>query len=187
MQPKEGTKEHPAPLDGFARAKPDEPIFTLQGGDPTAGPLVRLWANLARVRAGVLSYDALEEFLWGAANQASNAKELEERKQQGLLIRARSAEEISWQMDEYRKGTGEEPEENAGSEPVEQRLIDLYDYRRRCVARLNNSIAELCEMEDELTKREFLKNGNNLYIEGQLHTALQALKRFAERLEVKRA
>jgi hypothetical protein len=41
-----------APLDAYATAKPDEPTFTLQGGDPLAGPLVRTWAFLARRRAG---------------------------------------------------------------------------------------------------------------------------------------
>ena len=45
------TKDEPGPLDGLLTAKPGEPIFTLQGGDPLAAPLVREWARQARERA----------------------------------------------------------------------------------------------------------------------------------------
>lgn len=41
-----GTKSTPGEFDAYAKALPDEPMFTLLGRDPHAGLLVRLWALL---------------------------------------------------------------------------------------------------------------------------------------------
>jgi hypothetical protein len=38
-----GTKENPGNYDCYAKAAPDEPIFTLRGKDPIAPYLVRIW------------------------------------------------------------------------------------------------------------------------------------------------
>lgn len=44
-----GTKNNPGPFDCYAKAHPDEPIFTLRAKDPLAPALVRLWAHVRRV------------------------------------------------------------------------------------------------------------------------------------------
>lgn len=44
-----GTKNNPGPYDCYARAEPDEPLFTLLGRDPSAAHLVAAWTA---IRAG---------------------------------------------------------------------------------------------------------------------------------------
>lgn len=39
-----GTKSEPSRHDGYAKAEPDEPVFTLLARDPMAPQLIRLWA-----------------------------------------------------------------------------------------------------------------------------------------------
>ena len=41
-----GSKNCPGSFDCYAAADPDEPMFVLLGRDPSAGALVRLWADL---------------------------------------------------------------------------------------------------------------------------------------------
>ncbi len=42
-----GTKANPGRYDCYAKAEPDEPIFTLRANDPNAAALVWLWATMA--------------------------------------------------------------------------------------------------------------------------------------------
>lgn len=60
-----GTKNNPGAWDCYANAEPDEPMFVLLGRDPTAGALVRLWAEarlrLARAGRGGADAAKLEE------------------------------------------------------------------------------------------------------------------------------
>lgn len=41
-----GTKNNPGEFDAYAKAEPDEPLFTLIGRDPMAFHLVRIWTAL---------------------------------------------------------------------------------------------------------------------------------------------
>ena len=41
-----GTKNSPGEYDCYAKAEPDEPMFTLLGRDPSAGVLVWTWAAI---------------------------------------------------------------------------------------------------------------------------------------------
>jgi hypothetical protein len=41
-----GTKTNPGQFDCYAKAHPDEPVFTLLGRDPSAAQLVHEWAAL---------------------------------------------------------------------------------------------------------------------------------------------
>ncbi|WOF43804.1 hypothetical protein KNJ79_02235 [Sphingopyxis indica] len=77
------TRERAGAYDGLENAKPGEPIFTLQGGDPFAPPTILHWAGLARA-AGLQSADKAE-----AAR---------------LLRKAASAEEAAWAFVDYQKG-----------------------------------------------------------------------------------
>ncbi len=45
-----GTKNRPGEFDGYQKAEPDEPMFTLLARDPLAPILVRLWADLTVAR-----------------------------------------------------------------------------------------------------------------------------------------
>lgn len=97
------TKEEPGPFDGMENAKPGEPVFTLQGGDPLAAPLVQIWADFARVRAGIISADACGASYAKLAGIAAR-EQAGQHKREELLIRATEAEAIGWEMDAYRKG-----------------------------------------------------------------------------------
>jgi hypothetical protein len=80
-------------LDAYPTAKPDEPTFTLQGGDPFAPPCVLEWAKKARLFALTLDED--------------------DPRRADLLLRATSAEEVAWEMLAYQRG--EEADSNVGA------------------------------------------------------------------------
>ena len=73
--------------DAAASAKDDEPIFTLQGGDPLAPGLVLLWAHHARKLARRLPF-------------------LTDKARERLLKKATSAEEVAWAMRDYLRNGG---------------------------------------------------------------------------------
>ena len=45
-----GTKNNPGKYDCYAKADPDEPVFTLRGKDVSAPYLVRMWAAVRQGR-----------------------------------------------------------------------------------------------------------------------------------------
>jgi hypothetical protein len=149
-----------APLDAYATAKPDEPTFTLQGGDPLAASIVRIWAYCARIRAGLLSLSKItgDEVLGKAliaAQQYSVAHDDQEVR--NLKIRATAAEEVSWTMDAYLRGDGgtQLPTEAQDTHLTELERIDLHDLKVRVAQRLSNFRCELIEMRDGLIKAGF--------------------------------
>lgn len=163
----EATKSNPAPLDGFESAKPNEPIFTLQGGDPLAAPLVVLWAQLARVRADITQGDADWIYpLFLAANRESvshDPKEIE-----NLLVRASAAEQVAWSMDEYRKGVSQETSSDQSLDELDR--LDIYDLRRRYASLISNFFSEMSEYRERLVALEFIEVGGQLWnaIEGEI-------------------
>lgn len=139
------------PLDAYPTAKPGESTFTLQGGDPLAAPLVRLWAQLARIQAGVKYSFVVNEDVLSIAQRATPETDAEKEE---LLLRATSAEELSWDMDNYRAGRREEPETASENLPVPER-IDLFDLRTFAASRVSNAIAELKEIAERLKAAGF--------------------------------
>jgi hypothetical protein len=97
------TREEPGPFDGMENAKPGEPVFTLQGGDPLAAALVQLWADAARVRAGIITADSLAIGFAKLAGVAAR-EPVGQHKRDEMKIRATEAEAIGWEMSAYRKG-----------------------------------------------------------------------------------
>lgn len=155
-------EEAVAPLDAYATAKPDEPTFTLQGGDPLGAPLVRLWSILARLRAGVFQPASLKMWLDGVVEVANNHRTGEdERERDSLLVRATAAEEVSWTMDDYAQGRHAEALVLEVLTEVEQKpleeiaRLDLHDLRIKVAQRLSNFSSELVEMTDKLGDRDF--------------------------------
>jgi hypothetical protein len=147
------TKEEPGPFDGMERAKPGEPVFTLQGGDPLGAPLVMLWAALARCRAtGASPIEAV-----GATVQAVTREPREDR-QAALLLRAREAEGVAWQMDDYRKGhVDEKPTPVArpsyagnATDPAELEAKARFDAHQNAARRFDNAVAEINEAAEAL-------------------------------------
>ena len=75
-----GTKNNPGPIDCYAAAAPDEPIFVLRATDPLAARIVQKWDNLYRER----------KMLEGQWNDTTEKKYLE-------------AHNCAAEMTEYRK------------------------------------------------------------------------------------
>lgn len=179
----EATKSTPAPLDAFETAKPDEPIYTVQGGDPLGAPLLRLWALFARIRAGVIpeqnSAHIYEEILKAAQNNRPEKK----KERDGLLVRATKTEEVSWQMDDYRKGLSvEELKELEHADEFDR--LDLYDLRRRCASFMSGFWSELNEFRLELIRREYL--AENDYIDHQIRRLIEDIKYIHSTIEIRR-
>lgn len=149
------TEEIIAPLDAYATAKPDEPTFTLQGGDPLAPHLVRLWAWFARARAGVMDAESFGQILLDTRDPIIDRNLAhDEREKNSLLVRATAAEEVSWAMDAYLKGyRGEDkPSQAADTHLDELQRIDQHDLKVRVSQRLSNFRSEIGEMREALDK-----------------------------------
>lgn len=151
----ENTKQTPGPFDGFESAKPNEPIFTLQGGDPLGAPLVQLWADLARVRAGssALSGDAIMARLQRAVAVALGDKVLDPKKADALLLRASEAEKVVWSMDDYRTGREELPDErasynDAAPDEAAKAAKSEHSLRLHHESRLQNAIGEMANASE---------------------------------------
>lgn len=173
----EATKENPAPLDAYETAKPDEPIFTLQGGDPLAAPLVRLWAYLARVRAGLrgdVSWIDAPIYIAKITNVEHDPEQVK-----NLLIRASQAEQVSWHMDGYRRG-----EINLAQEMRMDELdrLDVYDIRRRASSSIHNFISQFEEYREKLQGYGFLSEELNNVID----EAFTVLKSVDHEIEIRR-
>ena len=157
----EATKENPAPLDAYETAKPDEPIFTLQGGDPLAAPLVRIWAYLARVRAGLSGDVTMIDAPIYIAKITNVEHDPEECKK--LLVRASAAEQVSWYMDGYRRGEINEINELQRMDELDR--LDVYDIRRRTASLISNFFSALDEYRTKLKEYKFLSEDTDRVID----------------------
>lgn len=99
------TKDQVGDYDAVETAKPGEPIFTLQGGDPIGPATVLFWADEARKLA---------------------RRSEDEKVADKLLRKAYAAEQVAWAMQDYQRGGSEDeaaPRESisGGAIPEEQR------------------------------------------------------------------
>lgn len=123
-----GSKLEPAPLDGYLRAEPNEPVFPLQGGDPFAHDAVRGYIAARREAAIALP---------------------EGKKRDDELKRCTAAEEVLWSMENYYKGRAVD-EVSEQKEAGVDRVLDLHDYRIHCARRVANAFSELNDMMSQL-------------------------------------
>lgn len=174
--------EIPAPLDAYETAKTGEPTFTLQGGDPLAAHLVRLWAILARLQAGagISTNDNLLDRAKAAA--LANASE-SNRESKALLVRATQAEQVSWTMDEYQKGIVSEVKAPDKLHNEFERL-DVYDIRRRMASVISEFFSNLEGHRQELLRHEFIIEGNEL--DNAISGSILALRSIKEQIEIRR-
>jgi hypothetical protein len=175
----EASKNIPSPLDGYESAKPDEPVFTLQGGDPLAAPLVRIWAYLARVRTGLKGDASMIEAPIFAA--MSTSVEHDEKECRNLLIRATEAEQVSWHMDGYRRGEIVTVHET-GDRVAELERLELSDARRKCASLLSNAFSELNDYRIEFSERGFATEElNDIFL-----ATIQALRNLHSQVKLER-
>lgn len=126
------TRERPGLYDGLESAKPGEPLFTVQGGDPFGPATVLHWANLART-AGMV-----------ATNQEAATK---------LIKKAGAAEEVAWAMQAYQRG--DQPVEEVRATYIDQAGVGPEDsvVAARAADKLYNSIAEIAEVVETLAAK----------------------------------
>jgi hypothetical protein len=152
------TEEVVAPLDAYATAKPDEPVWTAQGGDPLAPPLLRLWALMARVRAGEPFAGSLVQWAEGVKEVAEHHSVADdEREAANLLVRATATEEISWAMDEYARGhhSVDQPTEAQDTHLSELQRIDLHELKIKVAQKLSAYHSEMSELRTALKAAGF--------------------------------
>lgn len=121
------TKDRPGEYDAIATAKPGEPLFPIQGGDPFGPPTVLHWAELAR-KAGLAEQD--------------------EKKSQTLLKKASQAEMVAWAMQAYQRDeqevAGQHARYNDDDERADAETLDRQNERKArilYVQKLNNALA----------------------------------------------
>lgn len=156
------TRLHAGPFDAFSTAKPDEPVFTLQGGDPYAPDLVLAWAQRARA-------DAME-----IGNE--EGRELESH---NLLLRASSAEQVAWSMQAYQRGWPSDSEAiTASSKTSGEYILDVYDTRKKLARLLSGIDADLLSAVENLQTFEH-SEAESLYYAGALY-AIEQIRMLAQ-------
>lgn len=97
------TRETAGEFDGLETAKPGEPIFVVQGGDPLAPPTVQFWADRARDCAREIMAGKHAGFEPGPGREQYEPTEADHREAERLLRKATNAEEVSWAMAAYQR------------------------------------------------------------------------------------
>lgn len=130
------TKDRPGSYDAIETAKPGEPLFPIQGGDPFGPATVLFWVDLCR---------------------AAGRDETDPKKAAHLLNKATDAELVAWAMQAYQRGDvaieGQRAQYNdaapAASIPSDQGRPER-ETRIRAVGRLHNMIAGANEIVAQL-------------------------------------
>lgn len=140
-----------SPLDAYFTAKPNEPTWTVQGGDPLGGPLLRLWAHFARIQANAYPGRGLEGIFEQILKAANHNMPDKPSDREELLVRATETEYVSWNMDEYLKGYSSEEIRSWKTANVFDKL-DVFDVRRRAASLISNFFSELNDYREQLAK-----------------------------------
>lgn len=129
-EPVISTRDAAGTYDAIATAKPDEPLFPLQGGDPFAPPTVLHWVALFRA----------------AALQEENPE-----KRAAMLVKATAAEHVAWAMQAYQKGHAEEIEgQRATYTDHADTSVDRIAILVHGCRRLDNALAEISDFAEKL-------------------------------------
>jgi len=161
------TKDRPGEYDAFETAKPDEPIFGLQGGDPLAALTVMFWAWKARQFARKLG---------------------RKKDREHLLRKASAAEEVAWAMRDYRNGQAVVPGERVSysedAAPVSVEQANAAKVRGaliESVGHLRNAVGIAKEVEEALGKLRLHKPERDAILK-----AIEQLQAVAAAIEPRR-
>lgn len=165
------TKLEPGAFDGFEKAEPNEPLFTLLARDPLAPALIHEWVDRRR-----------KEII---------ASDIPAAKRKVELTQAMEAENIALAMIEWRKGYSAIEAPKVDASPVRSysgNAMDAdelaakarFDTRKVAAQKIRNAIAEIAEAAELVTKYGF-EPAINLMALGS-----GELTRAAEEIEPKR-
>jgi len=158
-EPLISTRDRPGEYDALETAKPGEPIFVLQGGDPLAPATIVHWADLARAAARV---------------------ETKPDRARALLKKAASAEFAAWAMQDYQRGDDFEARQQAKADDEATMTVEANVILARGCDRLHNAIFEALELADSPAMDAFLKE------RGRLRAAAEMLRSVAKAIEPRR-
>lgn len=158
------TRERPGSYDAIETAKPGEPLFPIQGGDPLGPRVVQFWAD----------------------EQRKQALECADQKQRdSMLKKATQAEQVGWAMTAYQKGEKEIEGKPARYNDQEEERDEATRTARailiKGVGQLHNSLAIAADVADELAKLR-----THADAEITIREAIALLKRAALEIEPRR-
>lgn len=165
MNTSPSTKSHPSPYDGFAKAEPDELIFTLIERDTCAPGAILAWVDLRRA--------------WARENCKGEKLDAEMRQ-------CTEAEFLAFAMRDRQKGMAEKHEgparvsydgtrDNSGEEWRETLSLATQNLR--------NAAADIRDATEAFEKLELLDNDDRV----MLQSALNIVNQIASEREPKRA
>jgi hypothetical protein len=165
------TKDRPGLYDAIETAKPGEPLFPIQGGDPFGPATVQFWVDQCR-RAGMAETD--------------------EKRAKDLLEKASSAEHVVWAMQDYQRGLTAKVEPGKKAQPTYSGWLDTDDdetkQRRQeragriaAAGRVNNAAAVATEAIETLAKLRCCPEQ-----EARLREAVAAMTEAAFQIEPRR-
>lgn len=143
--------------DAHETAKPNEPTFTVQGGDP-AGPLtVQFWADYARALArslldGTTIKRPRYEFVTTDVPDEFEPSEAAKVAADVLLRKATAAEQVGWAMKAYQRGEFDETEAPAPAAPGDDATATVEGRASliKQASRLNNAVGIIKDAEEAL-------------------------------------
>lgn len=188
------TKDQPGDYDAIETAKPDEPLFPIQGGDPRGPGTVQFWADYARACARACLQGAKVRVLdhrfelYGGPDgyEPTEADQLAAEK---LLKKATNAEQVGWAMQAYQRG--EDDQEGARAvyndglaEQLTAEAADRAAQRKALIAmktQLHNSIAIAQGVVEALAKLQL-----HPMVEVKIREAVAGLQEAADEIEPRR-
>jgi hypothetical protein len=165
------TKDRPGVYDAIETAKPGEPLFPIQGGDPFGPATVQFWVDQCR-RAGMAEEDP--------------------KLAEALLKKASSAEHVAWAMKDYQRGIAQKEDAKPDPRPAYSGWIDTADEetqerRRQRAGRieaagvLNNALSLANSVAETLAKLKVCPES-----EVKIREAVNALREAALDVEPRR-
>jgi len=159
------TKDHPGDYDAIETAKPDEPIFTVQGGDPIGSMTVIYWAGQARKLA---------------------LKSKDPKEKDRLLHKATMAEKVAWAMDDYREGNEALPgvEQQGVALASDEKTVERVRVRQALiqgVSVIHNALATVNDLADVINRM-----GEHPEVVERLRRDVESLRLSADAIEPRR-
>jgi hypothetical protein len=192
-QPHISTKDRPGDYDAIESAKPGEPLFPLQGGDPLAPGTVQFWADYARAQARACLSGGkvrIPRVPFEIVDEPDGYEPSEEDKAAAtkLLHKATQAEEVSWAFTAYQRGdeepTGGRATYNDAGPSLAEDAQAAMDERKALITyagRLNNAVGIASSVAEGLAKRRVLP-----LAEVKVREAVDSLREAAREVEPRR-
>lgn len=171
--------------DAHETAKPNEPTFTVQGGDPAGPWTVQFWADLARATArslldGTTIRRPRYEFVTTEASDDFEPSEADKVAADVWLRKATAAEQVGWTMKAYQRGEADAPETKTevSAEAADAATVESRAALIKQAGRLHNAIGIAKDAEEALATLGVLEP-----VQAAILNAIDQLKACAEAID----